>query len=130
MKAREPELARRIGHRDAALMRLRRTTVFALAGTGALAVACGGLAAKAFPGKSRHHVAAPAVVQTTVARTRTANPAATPPPLVSAGASAPSASSAPSTPSAPSAPSTPPPSPPPAAPVATPAPPVAVSGGS
>jgi hypothetical protein len=124
MKAREPELARRIGHRDAALTRLRRTTVFALAGTGALAVACGGLAAKAFPGKSRHHTAAPAVVQTTVARTRTATTTVTPPPLVSAGSSAPSAPSAPSTQSAQ------PPSPPPAPPAVTPAPPVAVSGGS
>jgi hypothetical protein len=102
-------------------MRLRRTTVFALAGTGALAVACGVLAAKAFPGKSRHHTAAPAVVQTTVPRTHTATAAATPPPLVSAGSSAPSAQSTPATP---------PPSPPPAPPAVTPAPPVAVSGGS
>jgi hypothetical protein len=123
MKAREPELARRIGHRDAALRRLRRTTVLALAGTGALAVACGGLAAKAFPGKSRHHATA-AVVQTTVKRTRAANPVATPPPLVSAGARAPSA------PSAPTTPSTPPPAPPPSPPAVTQAPPVAVSGGS
>lgn len=123
MKAREPELARRIGHRDAALARLRRTTVVALAGAGALAVACGGLAAKAFPGKSRHHTTA-AVVQTTVKHTRAANPIATPPPLVAAGNGEQAA------PSAPSTPSTPPPAPPPSPPVATPSPPVAVSGGS
>ena len=123
MKAREPELARRIGHRDAALARLRRTTVFALAGTGALAVACSGLAAKAFPGKSRHHTTA-AVVQTTAKHPSSANPVATPPPLVSAGNGAPSA------PSTPSTPSTPPPAAPPSPPVVTPAPPVAVSGGS
>jgi hypothetical protein len=123
MKGREPELARRIGQRDAALARLRRTTVVALAGTGALAVACGGLAAKAFPGKSRHHTNA-AVVQTTVQRAHPATPVATPPPLISAGASAPSA------PSAPATPSTPPPSPPPSPPAVTQAPPVAVSGGS
>jgi hypothetical protein len=123
MKAREPELARRIGARDAALRRLRRSTWFALAGTAGLAAAFGGLAAKAFPGKSRH--TAPAVTHVRRASAAVATPApATPPPLVAADTAAPTA------PTTPSAPATPPPSPPPAPPVVTPAPPVAVSGGS
>jgi hypothetical protein len=122
MRAREPELDQRIGNRDAALRRLRRTSAFALAGTAGLAAAFGGLAARAFPGKSRH--TAPVVVQTYVPRASAAATVATPPPLVAAGTAAPAASAGRA------APATPPPSPPPAPPVVTPAAPVAVSGGS
>ena len=113
MKQRDTGLARRIRERDSALRRLRRTTVLAFAGTAGLAVAFGGLAAKAFPGHS--HGAASAQRPPHVAvRPAARHVAVTPPPLVPADT--------------PAAPAAPPPPPPP--PVVTQAPPVAVSGGS
>ena len=115
MKQRDTGVGRRIRERDSALNRLRRTTGLALAGTAALAVVFGGLAAKAFPGRS-HKAASTRVQQHVAVRPPPKRIAATPPPLVAAGTAAPAAA--------------PPPPPPPPAPVVTQAPPVAVSGGS
>jgi len=100
-------LARKIVERDAALRRLRRVTAVTLAGAGTLAALFAGLAAKTFPGRSGTAAQRPAAIGARAASQRVV---ATPPPLVSAGVSAP----------APAA----------QAPVSTQAPPVAVSGGT
>jgi hypothetical protein len=103
----------RIRARDAALIRLRRSTAVLAAGAGLLALVFTGIAAKAFPGRSSNAPSTTTVQSTPRTAARPATQ--TPPPLVSDGSRA--QSQAPST-------SAPP------APTPTPAPPVAVSGGS
>jgi hypothetical protein len=94
--------------RDQGLRRLRRITVLAGVGAGALAAAFAGLAARALPGKQTVAV----VRQPSRSQTRTA----TPPPLVPVQAASSSSAASPAAPSAP--------------PAATSAQPVVVSGGS
>jgi putative peptidoglycan lipid II flippase len=123
MQPSDKGLRRRIGDRDAALRRLRTTTALVAAGTLALAGAFGGLAAKAFPGRSgktRSAIAPTTPVRPAVAA---ASSASTPPPLVPAAAAAPEQPPSQSAPAAQPAAPVPPP-------VETQVPPVAVSGGS
>jgi hypothetical protein len=115
MQQRDTAVSRRIREREAGLRRLRHTTVAVLGGATALAIAFGGLAAKALPGRSH------------TARNAAAAKGAGPPPGAAQVRSRPPAL-VPA--AAPASQAPPAPQPAPAPPVTTQAPPVAVSGGS
>lgn len=101
----------RIRARDAALQRLRRTTRLLAAAAGVLGLVAGGMAAKAFPGRSAGTTGHAGSTRPAPASTTKATQSA--PPLVSVGS-----------------PAQPSPSPSASAPTPSPAPPAVVSGGS